>query len=673
MVDEHAVPAVPSAMTADITARRVVAELPATSVHSYQLLGVTWDPSKDTADLDVTVRWRKEGAWSRWTHLDLDLENSNTEGGRPGTEPRWVGDADGVAVRVTSTTGRKPTGLRVATIDPGRSDAVKPVAATVGQPTIVPRSSWGAKASGTCDSPQYGATTDGAVIHHTAGSNTYTAAESAAIVKATQAYHMDSRDWCDIGYNFLVDKYGQIFEGRAGGITAPVRAAHSGDDLVNQLTMGVAMMGTFSTVEPSPAMKSAVTDLVAWRFAQYHLPAKGTFSVDGLTLNRIAGHRNVVATECPGAKAYAWLSASGGLRDAVASKLAAATETLPDGVSRLGGENRYETAVQISRKTHATGSDVVFVSNGSGFADGLAAGPGAAALTAPLLLTATDTLTPTTATEIKRLKPSRIYLLGGTQAVSTSTETALKDLAPVTRLAGEDRWGTAADVATTLWPGGAGTVYLASGMAFPDALSGGGAAAKADSPLLLSETNGLPSRTRAALRTLAPSKVVLVGGTAALTDQVETDVKIALPDASITRYGGPDRYETSAALMDSQWNAPIGTLVLASGANFPDALAGVPASKTLGAAFALARETCVPYGVNAVLGSTMPNYVLLGGSNVLSATTTQNVCPAAKAPASAASDTATVPSSGQITFEGHGYGHGIGMSQYGAEGGARLG
>ena len=133
---------------------------------------------------------------------------------------------------------------------------------------------------------------------------------------------MNGRDWCDIGYNFLIDKYGQIFEGRAGGIDKPVRAAHSGNGPVNEETMGVSLMGTFTSTEASSAMKSATVDLVAWRFSDYGVKAKGTYSLGGKTLNRIAGHRNVVSTECPGAKVYSWLSASGGLRDRVEDLLA---------------------------------------------------------------------------------------------------------------------------------------------------------------------------------------------------------------------------------------------------------------------------------------------------------------------------------------------------------------
>ncbi|MGZ5414460.1 MAG: SpoIID/LytB domain-containing protein [Aeromicrobium sp.] len=323
----------------------VVAELPDKIVKPFSMVGVTWSSATKSSDLTVQIRWRERYKWSSWTDLELDLENTATEGGRPGTEPQWVGHADGVAVRVTSGSGVKPADVKVATIDPGKSDAITPVAFQTGatdvktaaiaqavlapKPAIILRSAWGASAGGGCDSPIYGQTTRGAVIHHTAGSNTYTASESAGIVRATQSYHVKSRGWCDIGYNFLVDKYGQIFEGRKGGIDKPVRAAHSGNGKVNEETMGVSLMGTFSSVSPTSAMKTAVVQLVSWRFSGYSVPAKGTYSLGGVSLNRIAGHRNVVSTECPGNLAYGWLGASGGLRDRVADTLAASNTVYP--------------------------------------------------------------------------------------------------------------------------------------------------------------------------------------------------------------------------------------------------------------------------------------------------------------------------------------------------------
>ena len=365
VVAEHDVPAVPAEAEepqtkqaapsgpetkAEPAGPRTVAELAPTDVKSFALLGVTWR-SGVPGDAEVEVRWRSSGHWSKWTELHQDVENSWTEGGRPGTESQWVDEADGVAVRVLSEKPSVPRDLQIATIDPGRDSAITPVA--VSQPSIIRRSSWGAKSSGGCDSPIYGPTTKGSVIHHTAGSNSYSKADSASIVRATQAYHMNSRNWCDIGYNFLVDKYGQIFEGRAGGIDKPVRGAHAGNSAVNEQTMGVSLMGTFSSTTPTSAMKSATAALVAWRHDDYSIPAKGTYSVGGLTLNRIAGHRNVKATECPGAQVYSWLSASGGLRDSVASRLAGS-----------GGGGSTGTAVPTGLKSTAqTSSSLTFVWN----------------------------------------------------------------------------------------------------------------------------------------------------------------------------------------------------------------------------------------------------------------------------------------------------------------------
>jgi len=305
---------------AELNRGHVVSELAKTSTKPFSLLGVTWASGlgDEPGQTLVEVRTRQvDGHWTGWQELHIEPG----ETGRPGTEPLWVGDSDGVAVRVLSESREDVKDLRLSTIQPGAQPEVTPVAATVGQPTIIMRSQWGAAKAGTCDSPIYGEQMLGAVIHHTAGSNSYTKAQAAGLVQGVQSYHMKSRGWCDIGYNFLVDKYGQIFEGRGGGIDKMVRAAHSGNGPVNQEAIGVSMMGTFSSTEPSDAMKKSVADLVAWRFSLAGVPAKGTYKLGGLTLNRISGHRNVVSTECPGAKAYAWLSAKGGLRDAVEQRL----------------------------------------------------------------------------------------------------------------------------------------------------------------------------------------------------------------------------------------------------------------------------------------------------------------------------------------------------------------
>jgi hypothetical protein len=330
LVAEHDVPVAPEA--ASSAGGQVLAELAPRDVRPFSLVGVTWQAGMP-ADAEIGVRWRSAGQWSEWTDLHQELVPMEDAEGRPGTEPQWVGNADAVAVRITSATAAaKPVDLEVATVTPGKSADATPVA--VAQPGIISRAQWGAAPQSGCSQPIYGSTTMGAIVHHTAGSNNYTAAESASIVKATQAYHMKSRSWCDIGYNFLIDKYGQIFEGRAGGIDRQVRAAHSGNAAVNELTMGVSLMGTFESVAPSEAMKTATVNLIAWRFDMYHVPATGAYALGGRTLQRIDAHRNVVSTACPGAQAFAWIGAPGGLRERVTAMvgLAAAPPAGPTGV-----------------------------------------------------------------------------------------------------------------------------------------------------------------------------------------------------------------------------------------------------------------------------------------------------------------------------------------------------
>ncbi|MRK02931.1 hypothetical protein GEV27_15540 [Aeromicrobium sp. S22] len=327
-----AVPAAP-----EQTAPDVVAELEPRRTDDFNLVGVTWQRGFDDTGLSVKVRLRAEGDWGSWKELHVD--DADGEGGRAGTEPLWAGDADGVAVEVTSPTGERPAGLAVSTIDPGTTTAEASTASTAlydgssrmltqaadnsptytAKPSIVTRSKWGARKSSGCDSPRTGNETRGAVVHHTAGSNKYSKSQSAAIVRAVQAYHMKGRDWCDIGYNFLVDKYGQVFEGRSGGVDKPVRAAHAGDKAVNTYTMGVSMMGTFSSSRPTKATQAAMVRLIGWRLGTTFHPATGTYRVGSFRLQRIAGHRNVVGTSCPGQAAYSWLGASGGLRDRVAA------------------------------------------------------------------------------------------------------------------------------------------------------------------------------------------------------------------------------------------------------------------------------------------------------------------------------------------------------------------
>nr|WP_036468480.1 LGFP repeat-containing protein [Mycobacterium genavense] len=186
-------------------------------------------------------------------------------------------------------------------------------------PAIISRAEWGADESLRCGSPQYDNGVRAAVIHHTAGSNDYSPLESAGIVKAIYTYHSKTLGWCDIAYNALVDKYGQVFEGSAGGLTKAVEGFHTGG--FNRNTWGVAMIGNFDDVPPTPLQLRAVGRLLGWRLGLDGVDPKGTVSLESAgshyttfpagtvaALPTIFTHRDVGNTDCPGNAAYALMN-----------------------------------------------------------------------------------------------------------------------------------------------------------------------------------------------------------------------------------------------------------------------------------------------------------------------------------------------------------------------------
>jgi uncharacterized protein with LGFP repeats len=183
-------------------------------------------------------------------------------------------------------------------------------------PSIISRAEWGADESLRCGSPQYDNGIRAAVIHHTAGSNDYSPLESAGIVKAIYTYHSKTLGWCDIAYNALVDKYGQVFEGSAGGLTKAVEGFHTGG--FNRNTWGVAMIGNFDDVPPTPIQLRNVGRLLGWRLGMDGVDPKGTVALESAgshyttfpagaiaNLPTIFTHRDVGNTDCPGNAAYA--------------------------------------------------------------------------------------------------------------------------------------------------------------------------------------------------------------------------------------------------------------------------------------------------------------------------------------------------------------------------------
>ena len=183
-------------------------------------------------------------------------------------------------------------------------------------PSIIGREEWGADPVLRCGTPQYHSGVRATVVHHTAGSNDYLPQDSAGIIKSIYMYHTRTLGWCDIAYNALVDKYGQVFEGSAGGPNKPVIGSHTGG--FNRNTWGVAMLGDFDDVPPTPIQLRMVGQLIGWRLAMDGVDPKGTVTLQSAgghftnftagsvaTLPTIFTHRDVGNTDCPGNAAYA--------------------------------------------------------------------------------------------------------------------------------------------------------------------------------------------------------------------------------------------------------------------------------------------------------------------------------------------------------------------------------
>ena len=303
----------------------------------FRLVGLTW-AGATPSDLTTWVRTKASGgSWSQWFELDVQDEHAPDPGSaeaagvRPGTEPIFVPSSTAMQVAVASADGSSPQDLQVHLIDPGRSasdSAVGVVApgtanAQVSQPRIYSRAEWGADESLRTCCTEYGEVL-GAVVHHTVSANDYSSADVPALIRAIYAFHVTSRGYRDIGYNFLVDRFGRVWEGRFGGIDKPVIGAQALG--FNDDTSGTSVIGTYTETEPSQASLDTLTALLAWKLDLHDVDPLSVVDMDGTMVPAISGHRDTYATECPGGRLYAKL---GTLRTASASAIAAAQPVPP--------------------------------------------------------------------------------------------------------------------------------------------------------------------------------------------------------------------------------------------------------------------------------------------------------------------------------------------------------
>ncbi|HEX6701752.1 MAG TPA: N-acetylmuramoyl-L-alanine amidase [Gaiellaceae bacterium] len=318
-----AAPAGASAADASLTMREV-------PLHGARALASAATPRR--FDL-VGLHWRGRGTvlfstrsiggrWSRW-HVaapeaeDLpdagSVETVKTRGWRLGN-PYWTGPADAIRYRLRGDVRR----LRAYFVRSSAERLPLRRLEVAGSPVIVPRAGWNANESIRREAPKYASALHFALVHHTAGSNNYGPGQSAAIVRAIELYHVEGNGWNDIGYNFLVDKYGQVFEGRYGGMQRAVIGAHAQG--FNTGSVGVALIGNYGSRAPSAAAQKALANLLAWRLDVAHIDPRSSLTwISGgnprfpagtpVFLRAISGHRDTGFTECPGYALYRRLPA----------------------------------------------------------------------------------------------------------------------------------------------------------------------------------------------------------------------------------------------------------------------------------------------------------------------------------------------------------------------------
>ncbi|MCV0403479.1 MAG: cell wall-binding repeat-containing protein [Chloroflexi bacterium] len=291
----------------------------------------------------------------------------------------------------------------------------------------------------------------------------------------------------------------------------------------------------------------------------------------------------------------------------------------PSWVKRLAGSDRYATAAAISRASFTPGVPVAYVATGTNYPDALAGGAAAARDGAPVLLTQQGSLPSATATELARLKPGRIVVLGGPSVVSEAVRSKLTGYTGggVSRLYGADRYATAAAISAAGTPRGISVVYVATGTNYPDALAAIPLAARTDSPLLLTQPHSLPYATARELDRIRPGRIVVLGGSAVVSDKVLDRMRVYTAGA-VTRIAGEDRYETAAAVA-VPFPAGLEATFLATGTAFPDALAGGPAAAKHGVPLLLVTPSSLPPATAGQLRRIKPaSLVVLGGLGVVS-------------------------------------------------------
>lgn len=495
-----------------------------------------------------------------------------------------------------------------------RAEVEQGLASDLASLGVVSRGTWGARAT-RCTSQN--ATKTRMAVHHTVTSTTYNGTYAARI-RQIQAFHMDGRGWCDVGYHFLVTTDGRVWEGR------PVHllGAHVGNHNTNNV--GVSFVGCFHSSQcsglgptrPPEVMIEGGARIIKRLSERYGIPRDAS---------HVKGHRDHsgAQTSCPGDHLHARL------RD-LRSGFAVAPPPPPppapafEGcreVTRIAGATRYATSARLSEALFPNGADVVVLTSGSDASpDSLVAGPLAKTLRGPVLLVQQDGLPASVRREIVRLGATRAVVVGGAAVVSAAVADAVRALGlTVERTSGQNRYQTAAAVARRIG-GEAGVAFIVSGddEHLIDGLSAAAAAAGLRAPLLYVRDGGVPPATASALADLGITRTYVVGGESAIPRAVVQQ----LP--SPIRIAGANRYQTAVAVAEAAriLGVGVGRPFLSRGDRTPDAVAAAASGRVL----LLSASDRLPGAPRDFLRQFSRRAILVGGKGALAEAVEERAC-----------------------------------------------
>lgn len=574
-----------------------------------------------------------EHGWSEWTTLDVDQQHGpdpdtdEAEAARPGSEPLLAVRAVKAQVRVDTPTGEVPDGTSLALVDAPTAASDRMVSAqslqasAAGQPAIISRAQWGADESWRGRAPYYTDEIRAGFIHHTASTSNYSASQAAAQLRAIYSYHTRSLGHSDIDYNFVVDRYGRLYEGRYGGIDRAVLGGHTAG--FNERSFGAVVLGNFHTWSPPASEMAAIKDtlarLFAWKLGLYGINPtsnvsmlsagfprpirypKGTWA----TIPATSSHQTVNYTACPGDYLQAQLSSIRALAGKYADKLITAPK--PAVTSFTSGSRSSVDVTATSSKAVDWTAEILSPCSDTPIRTYAGSTSGAQSLGFTWNLR--DSKGKAVLPAAYRIRLSATDAAGATETPADVTVTMTPDpggqwgpCARARRVSGASPASTSVRWGRQTAPSSKVVVLTGRADAKTSALAAGIAAAPLarflDAPLLVTDPASLANTVAADITARGATEVVIVGHTGVVSDSVARAV--AALGAKVTRLAGKSMASVAASV--AEYMGPTESAVLVAPADDPaPALAGAALAARLGVPALISKDGAIPARTRSAL------------------------------------------------------------------------